>query len=123
MKKYRVVVDGTEYEIGIEALDDAALIPKAKSPVEPAKSAVLTQNAKPASQQTAGEAIKSPMPGNILSVLVKEGSQVKKGQVLMILEAMKMENEIIAPRDAIVTSVKVQNGMSVETGTVLCSLQ
>ena len=62
------------------------------------------------------------MPGNILSVVVQNGSTEKKGQVLMILEAMKMENEIIAPRDGIVASVNVQSGMTVETGSVLCVL-
>ena len=60
------------------------------------------------------------MPGTILSVNVQNGSAVKKGDVLMVLEAMKMENEIISPIDGTVASVNVQNGASVETGAVLC---
>ena len=60
------------------------------------------------------------MPGTILSVNVTNGAQVKSGDVLMVLEAMKMENEIIAPCDGTVASVNVSNGASVETGTVLC---
>lgn len=62
------------------------------------------------------------MPGTILKVNVSNGQAVKKGDVLMILEAMKMENEIMAPCDATVSSVNVANGASVETGTVLCTL-
>lgn len=121
MKKYKVVVDGTEYEIGIEAMDSTELTQNIKSAAAPV-AAPKSNLAQPAGQAK-GESIKSPMPGNILSVAVKSGSQVKKGQVLMILEAMKMENEIIAPRDAVIASVTVQSGMTVETGSVLCVLQ
>ena len=62
------------------------------------------------------------MPGNILSVNVKNGDAVKKGDILMILEAMKMENEILAPADGTVTSLSVQKGSTVETGTLLCAI-
>ena len=68
----------------------------------------------------AGEQVKSPMPGNILSVNVNVGDTVAEGQVLMILEAMKMENEIMAPKAGKVTSVNVQKGATVESGTLLC---
>ncbi|NLC32328.1 MAG: biotin/lipoyl-binding protein [Clostridiales bacterium] len=123
MKKYRVVVDGTEYEIGIEAMDSAELASNTGSKTEPGKDISQKPSVAESKHQTAGEAIRSPMPGNILSVVVESGSAVKKGQVLMILEAMKMENEIIAPRDGVVASVNVQSGMAVETGSVLCVLQ
>ena len=63
------------------------------------------------------------MPGTILSVSVQAGAQVKKGQVLMILEAMKMENEIMAPCDGTVGAVSVTKGATVETGTLLCTIQ
>ena len=63
------------------------------------------------------------MPGNILSVNVKVGDAVKKGQVLMILEAMKMENEIMAGSDGTVTSVAVQSGATVEAGALLCTIK
>ena len=62
------------------------------------------------------------MPGTILKVNVQNGATVKKGDVLMVLEAMKMENEIMAPADGTVASVSVSNGASVEAGTVLCTL-
>ena len=67
-----------------------------------------------------GESVVAPMPGNILSVNVQVGSVVKKGDVLMILEAMKMENEIMAPCDGTVSAVSVQKGAAVESGTALC---
>lgn len=69
-----------------------------------------------------GEKITAPMPGTILAVNVANGSAVKKGDVLMILEAMKMENEIMAPCDGAVTSVAVTKGASVESGTLLCTI-
>ena len=69
-----------------------------------------------------GEKITAPMPGTILAVNVTSGSAVKKGDVLMILEAMKMENEIMAPCDGTVTSVSVTKGAAVESGTLLCTI-
>jgi len=77
----------------------------------------------PAAAPGAGEEVKSPMPGTILSVNVKAGDAVKKGQVLMILEAMKMENEIMAGSDGTVTSVMVAAGQAVEAGAALCTIQ
>lgn len=71
----------------------------------------------------AGEQICAPMPGNILAVNVTAGQTVKKGDVLMVLEAMKMENEIMCPRDGVVASVNTSKGASVESGTLLCVLQ
>ena len=67
-------------------------------------------------------AVTAPMPGNILAVNVSNGSAVKKGDVLMILEAMKMENEIMAPCDGTVTSVSVTKGAAVESGALLCTI-
>ncbi len=64
----------------------------------------------------------SPMPGTILDVKVSAGQAVKSGQVLMVLEAMKMENEIMAPKDGTVTAVSVSKGASVESGTLLCTI-
>ena len=113
MKAYRVNVNGNTYEITLEVIDKAEIktpAPKAEAP----KSAAPA----PAGAQT----VTAPMPGTILKVNVSNGQAVKKGDVLMILEAMKMENEIMAPCDATVSSVNVANGASVETGTVLCTL-
>ena len=111
MKKYRVNVNGTVYEVELEEITGAA--PAAAAPAAPAPVA-----AAPAG----GEKICSPMPGTILSVNVSNGSAVKKGDVLMILEAMKMENEIMAPCDGTVTSVSVTKGAAVESGALLCTI-
>ena len=105
MKKYRVTVNGTVYEVELEELTGSAPAPAA--------------SAAPA----AGEQICAPMPGNILAVNVTAGQAVKKGDVLMVLEAMKMENEIMCPRDGVVASVNTSKGASVESGTLLCVLQ
>ena len=111
MKKYKVIVDGQEYEVGIEALSGEELSAPKAAPAAPAKPAA------------AGEAVNSPMPGTILAVNVKAGDAVKKGQALMILEAMKMENEINAPKDGVVAAVHVSKGQAVESGSLLCTLQ
>lgn len=110
MKKYRVNVNGVAYEVELEEITGAAAAPAA--PVTPA----------PAAVPAGGESITSPMPGNILSVNVSAGDTVKKGQVLMVLEAMKMENEIMCPCDGTVTSVSVTKGAAVESGTPLCTI-
>ncbi len=110
MKKYRVNVNGTDYEITLEALKDGEdFAPKAAEKAAPAPKAVSGD----------GEKVSSPMPGTILNVSVSVGQTVKEGDVLMILEAMKMENEIQAPCDGKVNEVLVQKGSTVETGTVL----
>ena len=109
MKKYKVNANGTVYEVEIEEMTGApAAAPVAAAPAAPAG---------------AGERVAAPMPGNILSVNVAAGDAVKKGQVLMVLEAMKMENEIMAPHDGKVTAVAVTKGAAVESGALLCTIQ
>lgn len=110
MKKYKVNVNGTDYEVTVEEMSGAPSAAPAKA-AAPAPAAA-----------GAGETVKSPMPGNILAVNVNVGDTVKAGQVLMVLEAMKMENEIMAPSDGKVTSVAVTKGATVESGTVLCTI-
>ena len=106
MKKYRVNVNGTAYEVEIELIDANAV---ASAPAKEAAPA-------------GGQAINAPMPGTILKVNVQNGQAVKKGDVLMILEAMKMENEIMAPCDGTVAGVAVAQGATVDSGAVLCTL-
>lgn len=118
MKRYRVNVNGTDYEITLEVLPEGENF-STPAPCEGA------QPQQPAPSQAAapaggGEQITSPMPGTILDVRVKAGDAVKAGQVLMILEAMKMENEIMAPKDGTVASVHVEKGAQVENGALLC---
>ena len=110
MKKYRVNVNGVAYEVEIEEMTGA-----------PAAAPVAAAAAPAAAVSAAGEKVTSPMPGNILAVNVAAGDAVKKGQVLMILEAMKMENEIMCPHDGTIASVAVTKGAAVESGTVLCT--
>lgn len=112
MKKYRVTVNGTAYEIELEELTGAAPAPAAAAPA-PA----------PAAAPAGGEQVTSPMPGTILDVKVSQGASVKKGDVLMILEAMKMENEIMCPCDGKVASLHAAKGAAVESGTLLCVIQ
>ena len=104
MKKYRVNVNGTVYEVELEEMTGAPSAPAAPAAAP------------------GGEKVTSPMPGTILSVNVAAGDAVKRGQVLMILEAMKMENEIMCPCDGTVTSVSVTKGTAVESGTLLCTI-
>ena len=115
MKKYKVTVNGTVYEIELEEMTGAA--PAAAAP------AAAPAPAPAAAAPAGGEQVTSPMPGTILSVNVAAGDTVKRGQVLMILEAMKMENEIMCPCDGKVVSVNTSKGATVESGTLLCVIQ
>ena len=126
--KYKVTLNGKTYEVEVEAgkailLDEyEALAPAAPAaaPVQTAPAAAAPGAPAPAAVSlAAGETVESPMPGNILSVNVKQGDQVKEGQVLAILEAMKMENEIPAPKDGTIVQVVTSKGAVVETGSPL----
>ena len=114
MKKYRVNVNGTVYEVDVEDISGAAPV------AAPAAAPAAVPVAAPVSAPAGGEQVTSPMPGNILAVNVAAGDTVRKGQVLMILEAMKMENEIMCPCDGKIVSVSVTKGATVESGTLLC---
>ncbi len=112
MKAYKVTVNGNTYEITLEVIDKADI-----------KTSAPSEKPAPAVSSAAGSAsVTAPMPGTILKVNASNGQTVKKGDILMILEAMKMENEILAPCDGKVASVNVQAGASVETGALLCTL-
>ena len=119
MKKYNVTVNGTAYEITLEVVD-AADVKAAPAPAAAPVAAPAPAATPVAAAPAGGETITSPMPGTILAVNVQNGATVNKGDVLMVLEAMKMENEIIAPVSGTVASVNVQKGASVETGATLC---
>ena len=129
--KYKVTLNGMSYEVEVEEgkailLDEyeayapapaapaapVAAAPAAAAPAAPAAAAVTA----------AGETVEAPMPGAILRVEVTQGQAVKAGDLLVVLEAMKMENEILSPRDGTVAQIVVQKGSTVETGSPLIVL-
>lgn len=119
MKNLRITVNGTAYDVQVEELG-ASAAPAAPAAPAPAKAAPAKAAAPKA--VGAGEKVTAPMPGTIVSVNVNNGQAVKKGDVLVVLEAMKMENEIKAPVDGSITSVAVAKGESVDTGATLVTI-
>ena len=128
--KYKVTLNGRTYEVEVEAgkamlLDEyEAVAPAAPAPAAPVAAAAAAPAAAPAAAVVtgAGEPVTAPMPGTILKVNVKDGQAVKAGTVLVVLEAMKMENESRAPKDGTVTQVVVSKGSTVDTGAPLVVL-
>ena len=126
MKKYNITVNGTVYEVIVEEADCATVAqapvytaPVAAAPVA-APAAAPAPKAAPAA--AGANSVTAPMPGNIIDVKVTVGQQVKKGDVICVLEAMKMENDIPAPCDGVVASINTQKGASVASGDVLASI-
>lgn len=129
--KYKVTLNKRTYEVEVEAgeamlIDEyeayapaPAAAPVAAAPVAAAAPAAAPAPAPAAAALAAGEVVKSPMPGNILKINVAQGQAVKEGDVLIVLEAMKMENEIVAPKNGSVAQIAVSKGQVVETGTPL----
>ena len=133
MKKYNVTVNGVTYEVEVEEVGasfaPAAPVQTAAPAAQPApqqaapKAAEAPKPAPAAAPAAAGSiSVKAPMPGNIIKVNVKAGDSVSKGDVLCILEAMKMENEILAPADGVVAALNVSQGATVQTDDVILSL-
>lgn len=119
MKNYTITVNGTVYDVTVEegaATASAPVAPKAAPKVAPKAAAPVAAGAQ------GGVKVNAPMPGKILSVKASVGQAVKKGDVLMILEAMKMENEVVATEDGTVASINAAAGDSVEAGAVLATL-
>ena len=121
MKKYLVKVNGNQYEVEVEEVGGSAPVAAAAAPSAPAPSAPAPAPRAAAPAAAGASSVTAPMPGTILKVNVNVGDSVKKGQVLCVLEAMKMENEIVASVDGVVTSVNVTKGTSVNAGDVLVS--
>ena len=128
MKRFNITVNGNAYDVQVEEVGAGAAPAAPAAPVAvpapaAAPAAAPVPAAAPAAAAAGTESLNAPMPGNILDIKVKAGDSVTKGQVLLILEAMKMENEIMAPRDAVVAGVHVNKGDSVDSGKLLISLQ
>lgn len=128
MRKFIINVNGNSYEVEVEEVREGAAAPVSATPAPKAASApkaapATAPKAAPKEAPAGAATVVAPMPGTILAVNVKAGESIKKGQVLCILEAMKMENEIMAPSDAKVVSIAVDAGESVNTGQVLIVLE
>ena len=128
MKNYTITVNGTAYEVTVEegftGAASAAPAPRAAAPAPkpaPAPAAPAPAPA-PAAPAAGSVPVTAPMPGKILGVKLQAGAAVKRGQVILILEAMKMENEIVAPQDGTIASINVAVGDMVEPGATLATL-
>ena len=121
MRKFIVNVNGNTYEVEVEEVGAAASAQTVAPVAAPVKTAPAAAPKAQAAAPAGGTPVKAPMPGNVLDIKVSNGQAVKKGDVLVILEAMKMENEISAPQDGTVTVV-ASKGATVNTGDVLVTL-
>lgn len=125
--KYVVTLNGKDYEVEVDELSEAIVTSVAPAAASAPAAPVATQPSAPATPAPApvsgsGTAVKAPMPGTILKVNVTAGQSVKAGDIMFILEAMKMENEIVAPSDGTVSQVVAAKGSSVATDVVLAYL-
>jgi len=136
MKKFLIKVNGNQYEVEVEEIRDGAV--QASAPAAPVQTVSAPQPVSaPAPAPTPAPApakkaetggnvgavkVNAPMPGTILKVVASVGDKVKRGDVLVVLEAMKMENDIVAPQDGTVASINVSKGTSVNAGDLLASL-
>ena len=124
MKYYNITVNGVAYSVSVEetAAGAAPVAAPVAAPAAPKAAPAPAAAPKAAAGAAGAVTVKAPMPGNILEVRVKDGQAVQAGDVLFILEAMKMENEIMAPAAGTVSGVAVQKGSAVATGAVLCHI-
>ncbi len=139
MKSFKFIINGNEYEVGVKNLEDNVAhievngtaydveierkIKQSKTPrlIRP----VVKGPSKPEIDKKEGGAatpVTAPLPGNILEIVVNPGDIIKKGQKLMVMEAMKMENQILAPNDGVVENIRVQPGQSVLQGDILLEI-
>ena len=124
MKEYTITVNGVAYDVTVdEKGNGGASAAPAAAPVAKAAAPAATPAPAQKAFQAGNISVTAPMPGKILSIKVKEGDSVHSGDVLLVLEAMKMENDIVAPKDGTVVSINTKVGDSVESAQVLIGLQ
>ena len=116
MKKYRININGKAYEVEVEEMGEV------QAPSSNAQTDTADSSPAPKTSSGTAEAISAPMPGTIVDIKVREGDAVKSGQVIMVLEAMKMENEIVAPKDGKIVAIKAAKGASVSSGEALLDI-
>ena len=127
MKKYNITVNGTTYEVVVEEVGSVDSLPTYTAPI-PTPAPVATPVVKTVAPKTVAPAsagahdVTAPMPGTILDVKVSVGQTIKKGDVICVLEAMKMENDIPSPKDGTVASINVQKGSNVNANDVIITL-
>ncbi|MBU5425517.1 DUF2118 domain-containing protein [Tissierella pigra] len=129
MRKFMINVNGNSYEVEVEEVGvsgtsqrSVVSAPSTPAPTPSAPKAAPKEEKKEVVVSAGQEVVEAPMPGNIWKIDVKEGDTVKAGDILLILEAMKMENEILAPRDGVVASINTTQGAAVNTGDKLVVL-
>lgn len=120
MKRFNITVNGKSYDVAVEEVGGNAPI---ATPVAASVAAPAVAPASVSAAAISGTKVNSPMPGVILNVKATVGQAVKKGEVLMILEAMKMENDIVAPVDGKVSAITVKKGDNVNSGDALASIE
>ncbi len=131
MRKFQINVNGKSYEVEVEEIKDGiisappttSIVDKTLASAPVVKASTPSTAAKAVSVSASAVSIKAPMPGTILAVNVTEGAEVKEGDVLCILEAMKMENEIMAPKSGKVTAIAVSKGSAVNNGDLLLAIE
>lgn len=121
MKTYKITVNGTEYDVVVEETNGVGT-PSSAPVKKAAPKAAQKAAAAPASGSQGSIKVNAPMPGKVLAIKKNVGDAVKKGDVVLIIEAMKMENEIVAPEDGTVASINAAEGAMVEAGSVLATL-
>lgn len=119
MRNFKITVNGKPYDVQVEEIGGKASTPAAPVKTETAAAPAPVKSA----EAGEGQPVKAPMPGTILKIQTAVGDTVKNGQVLIVLEAMKMENDITSPVDGTVTSVLVSQGSSVDADTVLLTIK
>lgn len=127
MKRYNITVNGKTYDVAVEEVgqtSSAPIVAPTPAPVAaPVAAPAPAATPAPAPQVTGGTEINAPMPGNVLDVKVKVGDKVENGTPVIVLEAMKMENDVVSPVAGTVASISVKKGDTVDSGTLIAIIQ